>query len=226
MKVKVVNKDKFQIIEIPADKVLVISDKCTLEAADQRLPYSPIRFVDTDGGIPEFDVDTYCAVCFFYDPVVVTEVSASEDHHEAIFSTGTFMWVSIGKQFVEEDKHTETAYSREEGEAIIVTTPRGYVQLQRLSEEEKQDEDRGNFRSMVDLGDFRQVRGGRLDDATLEQIRAFINAPRESGKDYSNHTPSKWNPRFMFGALQDPMFKDSPNSVLPGYWHNVALISY
>ena len=224
MKVKVVNKDKFQIIEIPADKVLVISDKRTLEAADQSLPYSPIRFVDTDGGIPEFDVDKYGAVCFFYDPVVITEMSASEEHHEAIFSTGTFMWVSIGKQFVEEDKHTEKAYSREEGEAIIVTTPRGYLQLQTLSEEEKQDEDRGNFRSVVGLGDFSQRRGGRLDDAAFEQIRAFINVSRESGKDYSNHTPSNWNPMFMLGALQDPEFKDSPNSVLPGYWHNVALI--
>lgn len=226
MKVKVVNKDKFQIVEIPADQVLVISDKRTMEAAEQEVLFTPIRFVDTHEGIPEFEVDKYGAVCFFYDPVVIVEVADSEEHHEALFSTGTFMWVSVGKQFVEEGKHTEAAYSREEGEATIVTTPRGYIQLQRLSEEEKKDEDRGNFRSKADLGSFGQGRGGRLDDAIFEQIRSFINAPRESGKDYSEHTPSEWNPMFMFGALQDPRFKDNRNSTLPGYWHNIALIGF
>lgn len=225
MKVKVVNKDKSEVVEIPAEKVLVISDKKIFEVSPQE--FTPAQFLTDEESIPEIEVDSYGAACFFYNPVYILDMQKTEEGREAgkmIFVTGTFMWVAVGNQFVEENKHTEKAYSKEVGESTIVTTPRGYMQLVTLTDKEKEDADCGNFRIEVDLGNFCQRRGGRFADEVLAQVWEFVNVPRDPSKDYSDHTPKNWNSMFMIGALQDPMFEDHANSILPGYWHNVALI--
>lgn len=225
MKVKIVNKDKSQTVEIPADKVLVISDKRTDDLNHmENDTYSFARFVDDKEGIPEFEPTSDGTVCFFYDPVVILDLEADEQQHNDIYSTGTFMWVSVGGNFTEGGNFLESSYTREEGDALIVTTPRGYIQLRVPSEEDKEDDNFCNFLIEFDLGNFIEQRVGLFDDAMFAQVRSFINVPREAGKSYSHHTPSSWNKLFMLNALQSPKFRNHPNSALPGYWDNIALL--
>lgn len=226
MKVKVTHEDKSIVLDIPADKAMVLLDaSCRFKGAESKDCADIVRFIEDHGDVVEIQCDEDGEAALFYKPVWVTDFASSENTEDSRISCGYATWVGLpGVTPRPEGSTLEEQFLRHEGGFDIITTPRAIVQVSHVNEKRLQEPTAGNYRSAVDLGSFSLSRGHRLSEGLLEEVFAYLKVPREEGKDYSMHAIGAGESLFFSLAVRnDPDWCDSPNRDSKGYWDNVGL---
>lgn len=226
MKVKVTHEDKSIVLDIPADKAMVLLDAgCRFRGAENLTCADIVRFIEDHGDVVEIQCDEDGEAALFYNPVWLADFKAAKNTEDSRVTCGYATWVGVaGVAPLPEGATLEEQFLRHEGGFDIVTTPRAIVQVSHLTEQRAQEPSAGNYRSAVDLGSFVLSRGHRLSEGLLEEVFSYLKAPREEGKDYSMHAIGSGDSLFFSLAVRnDPDWCDSPNRDSDGYWDNVGL---
>lgn len=226
MKVKVTHEDKSLVLDIPADKVMVLLDgSCRHTGEEVKESADIVRFIEDHGDMVEIKCDKDGEAALFYNPVWIADFAPSGVSEDSRVACGHVVWVGqTGTDSRPEGAVLEEQFLRNEGGFDIMTTPRAIVQVSHLTEQRAQDASAGNYRSAVDLGSFCLVRGHRLSEKLLEEAFSYLKTPRDEGKDYSMHSMgSQEDVFFSLMARNDPDWNSSPNCASEGYWDNVGL---
>lgn len=226
MKIKVTHKDKSVILDIPADKVMVIlADAYSYKTEEVKDCIDTVSFIKDCGDIVEIKCSEDGDAALFYNSVWITDFASSYDTESSRVACGYAVWVgATGANSRPEGTILEEQFLRHEGGFDIVTTPRAIVHAAYLTEQRQQVADAGNFRSAMNLGSFTLVRGYRLSEDLLEEVYSYLKAPREEKKDYSNHClDTKEAIYFISQAHLESDWNSSINCISRGYWNNVGL---
>lgn len=227
MKVKVTHQDKSIVLDIPADKVMVLLDSvCQVNLDDTSDTVDMVRFIEDHGDVVELKCDNDGEAALFYNPVWMADFAPSEEATVSRIACGYATWIGLtGTETRPSCCKFEDQFLRTEEGFDIITTPRSIAQVVRLTEEYAKCPDALNYRSHVALGTFGLSRNDRLSDAILEEVLSYLKTPREDGKDYSVHAVSEdfRDPFFNFIVKKDPDWFNSPNRDSKGYWDNVGL---
>lgn len=226
MKVKVTHEDKSVILDIPADKVMVVlADTYSYKDEEAKDCADTVSLIEDRGDVVEIKCGEDGDAALFYNPAWITDFASSHDTETSRVACGYAVWVgATGANSRPEGTTLEEQFLRHEGGFDIVTTPRAIVHAAHLTEQRQQVANVGNFRSAMNLGSFTLVRGYRLSEDLLEEVCSYLKAAREEGKDYSMHSlGNQEDADVSLEDRNDPDWNSSPNCASKGYWDNVGL---
>lgn len=234
MKVKVTYENKSIMLDIPATKVLVVSDKkrelfekkVERDGRKDKITSESLYIVESNNSEEVVELTMYeelGELVLFYNPVFMIELDGILASH--VYATGWSTTVYVADIFDESPQMLEEQYTRHENGFHSITTPRVIFDATKLTKEMLQDLERANTRFRADMGNYTLVICTRVPDELRAEIADFLRAPREAGKDYSEHSllDKSTEQIAIEVAKKDDTFFLSPYANNADYWKQVAL---